>query len=165
MKIETDRLLLRQYTLNDAPFIQKLMNSEGWLKNIGDRNIKTVEDAQQYIAVKYLPIYEKYKYGPYLVSLKESEIPIGSAGLYKRVNLEHPDIGFAFLPDYWNKGYAFEAADAILQFALKSLNIQKIVGISLPDNFASINVLKKLGFSEVGNYTYEDGENLLLFSN
>lgn len=163
--IETERLLLRNYTLSDAPFVYNLLNSEGWLKNIGDRHVKTVADAENYIQINYFSNYEKFGYGPFLVTLKESGIPIGSAGLYKRDSLEHPDVGYAFLPEFWNKGFAFEATKAVMQFALNQLNIEKIVGITLPDNTSSIKLLKKLGLSEIGDYTYEDGETLLLFSN
>ena len=164
MKIETERLLLRQYTLIDAPFIYKLMNSEGWLKNIGDRNIKTIEDAEAYMQKNYLSSYEKHGFGPYLVSLKDGT-PIGSSGLYKRDSLDHPDVGFAFLPEFGNKGYAFEAAKAVMKFASDKLKLQTIVGITLSENHHSIKLLKKLGLSEIGTYTYEDGEELLLFSN
>lgn len=163
--IETERLHLRNYTLTDAPFVFSLLNSEGWLKNIGDRKIRTVGDAENYIEMNYFSNYEKYGYGPYLVSLKETGTPIGSAGLYKREGLENPDVGYAFLPQFWNNGFAFEAADAVMQFALNELNIKKIAGITLPDNISSINLLRKLGFTEIGNYAYEDGETLLLFSN
>ncbi|UCA56114.1 MULTISPECIES: GNAT family N-acetyltransferase [Aequorivita] len=163
--IRTERLELREYTLNDAPFIYKLMNSEGWLKNIGDRNIITIEDAEIYIQKHYLSSYEKHGFGPYLVVLKEDCTPIGSAGLYKRDNLEHPDVGFAFLPEFGNKGYAFEASKAVMQFAAEKLKIETIVGITIPQNNSSIKLLKKLGLLEVGTYTYEDGEELLLFSN
>ena len=163
--IETERLKLREYTLQDAPFIYKLMNSEGWLKNIGDRNIKTIENAEAYMQKNYLSSYEKHGFGPYLVSLKEDGLALGSAGLYKRDNLEHPDIGFAFLAEYSGKGYAFEAAKAVMQFASETLKLKTIVGITIPENISSIKLLKKLGLSEVGNYTYEDGEELLLFSN
>jgi RimJ/RimL family protein N-acetyltransferase len=100
-----------------------------------------------------------------LVSLKEDETPLGSAGLYKRDNLEHPDVGFAFLPEYGNKGYAYEASKAVMQFALETLGLETIVGITIETNLSSIKLLKKLGLSEVGSYTYEDGEELLLFSN
>lgn len=165
MNIETDRLLLRQYTLNDVPFIYKLMNSEGWLKNIGDRNIKTIADAEAYMQKNYLSSYEKHGFGPYLVSLKEDGTSLGSAGLYKRDSLEHPDVGFAFLPEFANKGYAFEAASAVMEFAATTLGIKTIVGITLETNLSSIKLLKKLGLSEVGTFTYEDGEELLLFSN
>lgn len=162
--IETERLLLRKYTLMDAPFVYILMNSEGWLKNIGDRNIKTFEDAENYIQTNYFSIYEKHGYGPYLVSLKETGKPIGSAGLYKRDDLDHPDIGFAFLPEYFSQGFAFESASAVLKFASEELRIPKVYGFTLEENRDSIKLLKKLGLSEAGIYTYKDGEELLLFS-
>lgn len=162
--IETERLILRKYTLEDAPFVYMLMNSEGWLKNIGDRNIKSVADAENYIQTNYFSIYEKYGYGPYLVSLKTTREPIGSAGLYKRNNLDYPDIGFAFLSKYFNQGFAYESASAVLKFASEKLRIYKVFGFTLEENKESIKLLKKLGLSEDGVYTYEDGEELLLFS-
>lgn len=163
--IETERLFLREYTLEDAPFIFKLMNSDGWLKNIGDRHIKTVKDAEAYMQKFYLNSYVENGFGPFLVSLKETGVPIGSSGLYKRDNLEHPDVGFAFLPEFGKKGYAFEAATAVMRYATEKMKLKTIVGITLPDNHPSIKLLQKLGLSEVGKYEYEDGEELLLFSN
>jgi len=165
--IETERLKLTYFTLDEAPFVFKLMNSDGWLRNIGDRKIRTIEDARNYIAVNYFGTYEKFGYGPFLVSLKETGVPIGSAGLYKRDDLDYPDIGFVFLPEFWNKGYAYEAASAILQYGLSQLHLKIITGITLPDNFSSIKLLQKLGLSERGKYIYKDknGETLLLFSN
>lgn len=162
--LHTERLQLREYVIADAPFIYRLMNSEGWLKNIGDRKIHSVADAQAYMEKNYLPMYAKYGFGPYLVSLHDGT-PLGSAGLYKRDSLDHPDIGFAFLPEFGNKGYAFEAASAVVDFATKALQIQTIVGITLEANQSSIKLLKKLGLHQVGTFTYEDGEELLLFSN
>jgi RimJ/RimL family protein N-acetyltransferase len=162
--IQTERLELREYTLKDAPFIFKLMNSDGWLKNIGDRNIKTIEDAEAYMQKNYLSSYEKHGFGPYLVSLKEEGTPIGSSGLYKRDNLDFPDVGFAFLPEFGNKGYAFESAQAVMKYAAEKLKLQTVVGITLPENTSSVKLLKKLGLSEIGTYKYEDGEELLLFS-
>lgn len=164
MKIETDRLLLRQYVLNDSPFIYKLMNSEGWLKNIGDRKIKTIEDAEAYMQKFYLSSYEKNGFRPFLVSLKDGT-PIGSAGLYKRDNLDHPDIGFAFLREFGNQGYANEASKAVMEFASENLSLKTLLAITLETNLSSIKLLKKLGLSEIGTYVYEDGEELLLFSN
>lgn len=164
MNIETERLLLREYNLNDVPFIFKLMNSEGWLKNIGDRNIKTLKDAEAYLQKNYLSSYEKHGFGPYLVTLKEDGTPIGSSGLYKRDNLDFPDVGFAFLSEFANKGYAYESAQAVMNYAAEKLKLQTIVGITLPENSASIKLLKKLGLAEIGTYKYEDGEELLLFS-
>lgn len=163
--IETERLRLRKFTLMDASFIYKLMNTEGWLQNIGDRKIRSVMDAENYIQANYLNVYKKYGYGPYLVSLKKTGEPIGSAGLYKRDNLDYPDIGYAFLPEFWNKGFAYEAASAVLKYASEELNISKILAFTLKENSNSIKLLKKLGLSEAGNYTYQDGEELVLFSN
>ncbi len=165
LTIETERLKLREYTLKDAPFIFKLMNSEGWLKNIGDRSINSIEDAEDYMKKNYLSSYEKYGFGPYLVSIKDTGKPIGSCGFYKRDNLEHPDVGFAFLPEFANKGYAYEAAEAVMDYAKENLGFKTIVGITLSKNLASIKLLKKIGLLEIGTYTYEDGEELLLFSN
>lgn len=164
MNIETERLVLREYTLNDAPFIYKLMNSEGWIKNIGNRDINSIKDAEAYMQKNYLSSYEKHGFGPFLVILKETGEPIGSSGLYKRNNLEHPDVGFAFLSEFANKGYAFESAKAVMDYASEKLKLPTIVGITLPENLSSIKLLKKLGLSEIGTYKYEDGEELLLFS-
>ncbi len=162
--IQTERLELREYAIQDAPFIYKLMNSEGWIKNIGDRNIKTVDDAEAYMLNNYFPIYEKYGFGPYLVTLKENGTPIGSAGLYKRDNLDFPDIGFAFLAEFGSKGYAFEATQAVMKLAKENFSADTILGIVLPENIKSVKLLQKLGLSEQGTYTYESGEELLLFS-
>lgn len=162
--LTTERLQLREYRIADAPFIHKLMNSEGWLKNIGDRKIHSTADAQAYMEKNYLPLYEKFGFGPFLVSLKDGT-PIGSAGLYKRDSLDHPDVGFAFLPEYGNRGYAFEAASAVMEYATNHLQLKTIVGITLENNESSIKLLKKLGLREIGTFTYEDGEELLLFSN
>ncbi len=165
MNIETERLQLRHYTLNDAPFVHKLMNSEGWLKNIGNRNINSVKDAEAYIQKNYFGSYEKNGYGPYLVSLKNTGTPMGSTGLYKRENLEHPDVGFAFLPEFANKGFAYESAQAVMELSTEKLGVKTIVGITLPENLPSIKLLNKLGLNEIGTYKYENGEELLLFSN
>lgn len=162
--ISTERLTIRQYTTQDAAFIYKLMNSEGWLKNIGDRNINSIKEAEAYLLKNYVSSYKKQGFGPYLVSLKDGTA-IGSTGFYKRPDLEHPDIGFAFLSDFINKGYAFEAASALMKYASEELNIKIVLGFTLPENLPSIKLLKKLGLSEVGIYTYDDEEELLLFSN
>lgn len=163
--IETNRLILRECTLQDAPFIYKIMNSEGWLKNIGNRSINSVKDAEIYMQQNYLDSYKKYGFGSYVVRLKEDGTPIGTSGLYKRDRLDFPDIGFAYLEEYGNKGYAFEAANAIMKYAKETLKLQTITGITLPTNTASIKLLKKLGMSQVGWFTSDDGKKLLLLSN
>lgn len=163
--LTTERLRLREYTLEDAPFIYRLMNSEGWLKNIGDRNIHSVADAEAYIEKHYLSSYTTNGFGAFIVELKATGQSIGSSGLYKREQFEHPDIGFAFLPQYFNNGYAFEAASATMKFARETLNFATILGITLPENHGSIKLLNKLGLKEVDRVKIkEDDEELLLFS-
>ena len=163
--LKTDRLLLREYSLDDAPFIFELMNSEGWLKYIGNRNIHSLIDAEKYIEMHYLSSYGINGFGAYIVELKETGESIGSSGLYKREQFEHPDIGFAFLPQFFNKGYAFEAVTATMNFARTTLNIETILGITLPTNHSSIKLLNKLGLKAIDRVKLKDDEEeLILFS-
>ncbi|NND63990.1 MAG: GNAT family N-acetyltransferase [Flavobacteriaceae bacterium] len=166
MLLKTNRLIIRKITLEDSPFYLKLFNSEGWLKYIGDRNIHTLEDAEAYIEKNYLSSYEKHGYGSYAVDLKEENTTIGACGLYKRDNLEYPDVGFAFLPEYSGKGYGYESAAAILEYAKGAWGIHKVYGFTVDYNKPSISLLKKLGLTQKGTYTFKDDpEELLLFSN
>ena len=164
--IETERLLLRKIEVTDAPFFYELFSSEGWMQFIGDRNIQTVVDAEQQIKEKYIPSYTLNGYGSYLVIEKDSEKAIGTCGIYKRSNLDHPDIGFAFLPEFLRKGYGYEAANAILEHAYKVLKMNKILAFTLPKNIASIKLLEKLGLQSQGTYMTEGdtSEELWLFS-
>jgi RimJ/RimL family protein N-acetyltransferase len=164
--LETERLRLHEITLADAPFYVQLFNSEGWLKYIGDRSVHTISDAEAYIQKNYLPSYEKHGYGSYTVQLKATNEIIGACGLYKRDNLDDPDIGFAFLGEYLGKGYGFEAASGVMRYAQTALGIQKILGFTLADNVASIMLLEKLGLQQSGTYRFKnEKEELLLFSN
>ena len=166
ISFETERLQLRYYTAADAPFIYKLLNSEGWLNYIGDRDIKSIADAEVYIKEKYLLSNEPNRYGAYIVILKETGIAIGSCGLYKRENLEHPDIGFAFLTEYLGKGYGFEASQGVMQHAREALGVSTILGITMHTNISSIKLLEKLGLKKKGPFFFNDAiEELLLFSN
>jgi RimJ/RimL family protein N-acetyltransferase len=164
--IETPRLRLHKITVADAPFYLKLFNSEGWIKYVGDRAVHTIADAEAYIKKNYLPSYEKHGYGSYTVQLKETNETIGACGLYKRDNLDDPDIGFAFLSEHLNKGYGFEAASAVMDYAKTTLGIQKVLGFTSENNIASILLLEKLGLQKTGTYRFQnDVEELLLFSN
>ncbi len=161
--LQTERLLLRRLTLDDAFFIYQLLNSPGWLAFIGDRGVTTIEKAREYIETKYFPSYEN-GLGNFAVVLKENEIPIGTCGLYKRDNLDHPDIGFAFLPEYFGKGYAYESAAAIKEYAFNDLQLEKLYGFTLPTNESSKKLLEKLGLSAEGTITFEDDpEELTLY--
>ncbi|MEO6901626.1 MAG: GNAT family N-acetyltransferase [Bacteroidia bacterium] len=143
--VQTERLLLRQFNVNDVDFIIQLLNSPGWIKNIGDRNIKTVEQAKNYLLNGPMQSYQLHGFGLSLVMLKETNTPIGMCGLIKRDTLPHVDIGFAFLPAYIGKGYCYEMASAILMNAKNNFKLPRIVAVTLPTNISSVNVLKKLG--------------------
>jgi RimJ/RimL family protein N-acetyltransferase len=143
--IETERLVLRKLSTDDAGFILDLLNQPSFIQFIGDRGVRTLEDASQYIFEGAIASYEKYGFGLYITLLKESKIPIGICGLVKRDALKDADIGFAFLPQYWSKGYAVESATAVLAYARKTLGLKRILGITTPDNKNSIRVLEKIG--------------------
>ena len=163
--LETDRLILRHFTEEDASFMLELLNTEGWLTFIGDRNVKTEEDARRYLRIGPLLSYEQYGFGMWLVELKSKQAPIGICGILKRKTLEHPDIGFAFLPEFGGKGYAFEAASATLAFAKNTLHLPNILAITVPHNQASISLLEKIGLKYQQTIDHADtGEKLLLYS-
>jgi len=163
---ETDRLLLSKITIDDAPFILELVNTPDWIKYIGDRNIKTVEQAETHIKNNQLKCYETHGFGYYKLQVKAENLKtIGTSGLLRRDNLEHVDIGFSFIPDYHGKGYGFEAASEIMKLAKDKFNIKTLCAITLPINQPSINLLEKLGLSYQKTVKpFEDDEELLLFA-
>ncbi len=145
--LDTDRLYLRELQLSDASFIIELLNSPGWLQYIGDRNVRTIQEAEVYLKNGPLKSYAELGYGLSLVVLKSNNKSIGMCGLLKRDYLEHPDIGFAFIPDVMGKGYALEIALALKQFAQVHWQVKKLCAIVQPDNDRSIKLLKKLGLT------------------
>src|SRR2546423_13058700 len=142
--LETDRLVLRWLNVDDAAFILELVNDPSFIRFIGDKGVRDLEGARNYILNGPVASYEKFGYGLNAVDLKETG-PIGICGILKRDTLPHPDIGFAFLPAYWNKGYAYEASAAVLEHARKTLGIDRLLAITTPDNEASTKLLVKLG--------------------
>jgi [ribosomal protein S5]-alanine N-acetyltransferase len=160
--LSTDRLILREFNLNDAQFIVDLLNTPGWLQFIGERNVRSNDDARNYLLSGPLLSYELNGFGLWLVSLKDSDLSIGMCGLLKRQGLDFADIGFAFLPDYAGKGYAYEAASATMQYAQTNLRLERILAIASTNNISSIKLLKKLGlqFERMVNM---DNEELMLF--
>ena len=144
--LETERLSLRQLTANDAQFILTLLNEPSFIRYIGDKQVRNLEDAKAYILNGPVASYERNGFGLYLVELRKSYTPIGMCGFLKREELPDPDIGFAFVPEFWSKGFAFEAAAALLQDARERLKLQRIVAITSLDNEASIKLLERLGF-------------------
>src|SRR5215213_80928 len=163
--LETERLFLRRFTANDAGFILTLLNEPSFLRYIGDKKVRELEGARQYILNGPVASYEQNGFGLCLVELKESHTPIGMCGLIKREELPDPDIGFAFLPDFWNKGFAFEAAAAVLHDGRERLRLQRILAITSLDNDSSIKLLERLGFRfERVIKLSEDREQVKLFA-
>lgn len=161
--IETERLVLKKLNPEDFRFIIMLLNSPGWLKYIGDRGVKNEEQAIVYLQNGPIKSYEDHGYGLFKVEEKISGLPVGLCGLLKRETLDHPDLGFAFLPDFMGKGYGFEAGSATIEFARTNLGISVVFAIALPDNIISIRLLKKLGFLYQRPFNLTEEKELTLF--
>ncbi len=145
-EIETPRLILRKLGVADAAFILDLLNQESFLRFIGDRGVRSIADAREYIAKGPMASYERFGFGLYLVSLREAGSPVGICGLVKRPGLDDADLGFALLPQHCSRGYAREAAVAVLEHGHRAFGLKRIVAITAPGNFKSIAVLERLGF-------------------
>jgi [ribosomal protein S5]-alanine N-acetyltransferase len=145
MVLETDRLVVRRLTLDDAAFILKLVNEPSWLQFIGDKGVRNLDDARNYLRTGPLDMYERHGFGMFRVELKERGVPIGMCGLIKRDTLPDADIGYAFFPEYWGKGYAFEAAAAVLSFGHRTIGLKRILAITSPNNDSSVRVLERIG--------------------
>lgn len=154
---ETERLLLSKITPKNALFIFELVNTSGWIQYIGDKNIKTLDDANKYI--------EKLLNTPdltyWVVKSKDTLSELGVITFMKRTYLDHYDIGFAFMPQYSNKGYAFEASILVLDYVLKELKMPAVVATTLPDNSNSIRLLERLGLQYEKRITFENTELLV----
>jgi RimJ/RimL family protein N-acetyltransferase len=143
--LETDRLVLRWLSADDAEFILELLNDPAFLRFIGDKGVRTLEDARNYIWNGPVDMYARLGFGLYRVGLKEGSVPIGMCGLIKRDGLDDVDIGFAFLPQFRAQGYAYEAAAAVMAYGKDVLCLKRIVAITSTDNYASGRLLEKLG--------------------
>ncbi len=161
--IETPRLILRQFTTADAPFVLALLNSDGWLQFIGDRGVRTLEDAEKYIADKFIGSYAANGFGLYEVILKSENTPIGMCGLVNREGLEGVDIGFAMLPGFAGKGHAFEAASATLEFAKTKIGLKRVLAITMETNVRSIKLLERIGLRFDGKIMFGE-EELMLYA-
>jgi len=142
--LETKRLILRELTAEDAPFMLALLNDPDWLRFIGDRGIRTAAAAGAYILSGPVAMYRRLGFGLWQVALKDAT-PIGVCGLIKRETLDHVDLGFAFLPGFRGRGYAYEAARASLEYGRNILGLERIVATTALDNDASGRLLEKLG--------------------
>ena len=156
--IETERLALRHATLDDAEFILRLLNEPSFLRFIGDRGVRTLDDARRYIADRFIASYERNNFGLWIVERRASPGAIGISGLVKRDTLPDPDIGFAFLPEFWSKGYAFESAAAVKEHALGTLGLPRLLAITNDDNAGSIRIVEKIGLAFVRMIALSPGD-------
>lgn len=148
MKIlETKRLILRLVTETDAEFILDQLNQPSFIEFIGDRGVRTVEGARNYIETRFVKSYEDNGYSLYLVELKESSTPVGLCGFVKRDTFSDPDIGFAFLPQFGGKGYAVESARGVMKYGHDVLKLERVLAITTQDNESSGRLLEKIGFA------------------
>ena len=157
-ELETTRLTLRRLELDDAPFLVNLLNQPSFLQNIGDRGVRNIEDAHRYLRDGPLAMYERHGFGLWHVARKSDGADIGMCGLLKRDNLPDVDIGYAYLPEYWGQGFAFEAAAATLRHGARKFGLKRVIGVVSVGNLSSIRVLEKLGMRFERMYPMHPGE-------
>jgi [ribosomal protein S5]-alanine N-acetyltransferase len=145
MNLSTNRLTIQPATIDDAEFVLRLMNSEGWLKYIGDKNVHTIEEARDYLIVRLVG-YNHPHCGMYVIRLKDGT-PIGTNSLLKRDFLDTVDIGYALLTEREGKGYATEATTEFLRYVMEDLGYQRVLAYAKKENYASFRILQKLGFA------------------
>jgi RimJ/RimL family protein N-acetyltransferase len=163
--LETKRLVLRELTLADADFMLQLLNEPAYIIFIGDRGVRTHQDASKYLQETIIASYEKNGFGLYLVELQDDATPVGLCGLINRDGLPDVDIGYAFLAEFQGNGYATEAAQAVMAYGKDFVGLGRIVAITAVDNQRSINVLEKIGLHYEKLITLPgDDEEIMLFA-
>ena len=158
---ETEKLIVRHFTLADAEFIVELLNEESFIRYIADKQVRNITDAENYLTLGPMASYEQFGFGLNLVMLKETNTPIGMCGLLKRDELQNPDLGYAFLPSHCGKGYALEAANSVLKKGMKTHSLDLVLAVTLPDNLNSNRLLQRAGFTQNGVVNLYDSENNL----
>lgn len=162
---ETKRLILRPTKVEDAPLILEMLNTPKWLKYIGDRNVRSLKDAEKYIQERILPQQKQLGFGSFTIIRKEDRAKLGTCGLFDREGLEGIDLGYGLLPQYEGKGFAFEAANQLIHMAFDVFELDKIHAITVDENVASKGLLLKLGFTPQGTAKLpDDAAVLLLYS-
>jgi RimJ/RimL family protein N-acetyltransferase len=159
--LATPRLLLRELTLDDAGFVLRLVNEPSWLRFIGDRGVRDLAGARRYLAEGPLASYARNGFGLWVVHPRRRSEPVGLCGLVRRDSLPDPDVGFAFFPSAWGRGWAAESAAAVLDHARSGLGLRRVLAITDPANSASIRVLHRLGMRQAGTHRLP-GEELTL---
>jgi RimJ/RimL family protein N-acetyltransferase len=163
--LETNRLILREVSADDAEFMLDLLNQPSFIKYIGDRNVRTIAESKEFIESRYIKSYRDNSFGLYAVELKNSGAVVGICGFVKRDTLPDPDIGFAFLPQFCGQGFAVESAEGSMKYGEEILGFTKVLAITTPDNESSGKLLLKIGFkfAELVKMPHDD-EELKLFS-
>jgi RimJ/RimL family protein N-acetyltransferase len=162
---ETARLILRWLSLDDDAFVLELVNDPAWLRYIGDRGVRTLADARNYIVNGPVDMYHRLGFGLFLTERKTDGAAVGLCGLIKRDTLDHVDLGFAFLPQFLRNGYAFEAASAVMEFGKNTIRLSRIVAITSPANDASVRLLEKLGMTFEKRITLTaEGNDVMLYA-
>ncbi len=156
--IETERLSLRWLTLDDADLMLAVWNDPAFIRYVGDRGIRTLEEARKEMVENALPLYTNFGFGPYRMALQDDDIPIGICGLFRRDGLDAPDIGYSVLPAYCGRGYAFEAARAVIDHARCELGLSRLLAIIAPDNEPSLGLIRKLGMRFERMHCMEDDD-------
>jgi RimJ/RimL family protein N-acetyltransferase len=147
--LETKRLILRETSVDDAEFMLDLLNQPSFIKYIGDRNVRTIDESKEFIETRYRQSYRDNGFGLYVVETKETNTPIGICGFVKRDTLPEPDIGFAFLPQFCGQGFAHESAEGSMRFGEEKLGFTKVLAITTQNNESSGKLLAKVGFKFV----------------
>jgi [ribosomal protein S5]-alanine N-acetyltransferase len=147
IKLETPRLRLREIGDADAAFLLELLNEPAFIRNIGDRGVRTVAEAATYIHDRFTTAYERYGFGTWMVELKSSGEPVGTCGLIKRDTLGDIDLGFAFFERHWSRGFGFESTSAVMDYGWKVAKLSRLIAVVASHNTPSIRLLEKLGFS------------------
>jgi len=162
--LESSRLALRRLTLDDAEFVFGLVNQPSWLQFIGDKNVRNLDDARNYLRTGPLDMYQRFGFGLFMVERKADGSAIGMCGLLKRDILPEPDIGYALLPEFWGQGYALEAANAVLDYGHYAHELTRILAIVSPGNERSIRVLERCGMKYERMFPMSEKDDVKLFA-
>ena len=157
-ELETPRLSLRRLEFDDAPFLVGLLNQPSFIANIGDRGVRNVEDAHRYLREGPMSMYQRHGFGLWHVAQRSDGASIGMCGLLRRDTLPDVDVGYALLPEYWGRGFAFEAVEATLRHGARKFGLERVIGVVSEGNTASIRVLEKVGMRFEGMVSMHAGE-------
>ena len=153
--LQTERTIIESITLADAEFFVTLVNSPDWLRFIGDRGVRNVEDAERFLESGLLLSYRERGFGYYMVRGQDNS-PIGICGFLKKPHLENVDFGFAFLPEFCGKGYGSEAARAVFDYGIQTYEFSILDAVTAKDNVRSKRLLMRLGFGLLGPFEVKD---------